>query len=174
MGESDLELPADMEGDAAAPEAAPKLKGKKPTLQEIQLIQSILVASGGKLGKTGVKDRLCQVGDCGLGLTCINKIIQKLKTQTPEEIVAEHGKGRGRKPTKCTEALVAKIAARLNKNNSTLENSARKMAKELKVGKTVVNRVTKHVLKKKVFRKVSGRCGAPQRPNLAARLSGAF
>ena len=139
MGENDLELPAETEGDAAASEAAPKLKGEKPTLREIQPTPSILVASGGRLGKTGAKGRLRQVRDCGPGLTCVNKITQKLKTQTPEEIVAARGKGRGRKPAKCAEALVAKIADRSNKNNSALENCARKMAKELKAEKTAVS-----------------------------------
>ena len=119
------------------------------------MIQAILAAADTKLGKTGVKERLSQIGSCALGLTCINKIIQNLKTKTPEEIVAAHGKGRGRKATKRTDALVDKIASRLEKNNSTMRNSARKMAKELKVSKSVVNFVTKKALRKKVLKKVT-------------------
>ena len=57
---------AEMEGHASDGEAAQGARSKKPTLQQIQLIHSALLASDKKIGKAAVAEQLSQISDCAL------------------------------------------------------------------------------------------------------------
>eukprot|EP00397_Hematodinium_sp_SG-2012_P055570 GEMP01067929.1.p1 GENE.GEMP01067929.1~~GEMP01067929.1.p1 ORF type:complete len:386 (+),score=98.14 GEMP01067929.1:63-1220(+) len=130
-------------------------RGNQPTLDQVSAIAAIWNTPEEKPNALQVIDAMEKSGLAAPKPTCVRGILAKLRLgKTPAEIIAGQGKGRGRKSTASTENVVDKIRSAIQKNNSTVKCSHRKLAKMTGVSKGSVRKILKSVLKVKPFKHI--------------------
>ena len=117
---------------------------KKWTLGEIHALHEIRqkrVSSGKMCGPDYLRTKL---GDAPLARTRANNLIFKfLAGNAPREIFDEYGGGWGRKTTVATEGFKSQAREAIERDRINRANSARGLAKQLKVTKTAIHRAIK-------------------------------